>query len=80
MADAVNMIRENKGGIAVVSGEDDFKDILELPIAGLMSDRDLEYVSYKLTELQQEAHHLGMHIDFSIYDTFIHGTAGYSKF
>ena len=59
MADAVNMIRENKGGIAVVSGEDDFKDILELPIAGLMSDRDLEYVSYKLTELQQEAHHLG---------------------
>jgi adenine deaminase len=59
MADAVNLIRENKGGIAVVSGEDDFKDILELPIAGLMSDRDLEYVSYKLTELQQEAHHLG---------------------
>ena len=53
MADAVNMIRENKGGIAVVSGEDDFKDILELPIAGLMSDRDIEYVSYKLTELQQ---------------------------
>ena len=59
MADAVNLIRENKGGLAVVSGEDDFEDILELPIAGLMSDRDVEYVAYKLTELEQEAHHLG---------------------
>ena len=59
MADAVNLIREHKGGLAVVSKEDDFKEILELPIAGLMSDRDVNYVADKLTLLGEKADSLG---------------------
>jgi adenine deaminase len=59
MAYAVNLIRENKGGLATVSKEDDIVEILELPIAGLMSNRDLKYVSSKLTKLIDIAHELG---------------------
>ena len=59
MAHAVNLIRENKGGFAVVSAKDGIEDVLELPIAGLMSDRNLDYVSSKLTHLQDLVHDLG---------------------
>ena len=59
MAYAVNLIRENKGGFAVVSKEDGIEDTLELPIAGLMSDRDLDYVSAKLIALHDLVHDLG---------------------
>ena len=59
MAYAVNLIRENKGGLAIVSKEDDIVEILELPIAGLMSNKDLKYVSSKLTKLIDIAHELG---------------------
>lgn len=59
MASAVNLIRESKGGLAVVSAEDDIHDILELPIAGLMSDKDGEYVANKLIYLIDLAESLG---------------------
>ena len=59
MADAVNLIIEKQGGLAVVSKEDDIKEILELPIAGLMSDKGIEYVSSKLTHLIDLSNDLG---------------------
>ncbi|WP_297981851.1 adenine deaminase [uncultured Methanobrevibacter sp.] len=59
MALAVNLIRESKGGLAVVSKEDDIQDILELPIAGLMSDKNCEYVASKLNDLHELAESLG---------------------
>lgn len=62
MAHAVNLIRENKGGFAVVSAEDGIEDVLELPIAGLMSDRDLDYVSSKLIHLHDLVHDLGCNL------------------
>ena len=43
----------------MVSKEDDIKEILELPIAGLMSDKGIEYVSSKLTHLIDLSNDLG---------------------
>lgn len=59
MANAVNLVREKKGGLAVVSAEDGIEDILELPIAGLMSDKDIDYVASKLTDLIELSNKLG---------------------
>jgi len=59
MADAVNIIRKHNGGLSVVSNEDNLSEILELPIAGLMSDRDISYVTDKLTEMQDHTRKLG---------------------
>ena len=46
---AINLIVENKGGISVITNDEDF--ILPLPIAGLMSDDD----GYKIANLYQKA-------------------------
>ena len=59
MAAAVNLIREKKGGLSIVSQEDNIKEILELPIAGLMSDKDVQYVGPKLKKLIDITHELG---------------------
>lgn len=59
MAKAVNLIREKKGGLAVVSAEDDIEEILELPIAGLMSDKGVDYVGSKLADLIELSHKFG---------------------
>ena len=59
MAKAVNLIREKEGGLAVVSAEDGIEEILELPIAGLMSNKDVDYVESKLTHLIDLSHNLG---------------------
>ena len=59
MAKAVNLIREKEGGLAVVSLKDGIEEILELPIAGLMSDKDVDYVGSKLTHLIELSHKLG---------------------
>jgi adenine deaminase len=61
MAEAVNTVIENRGGIAVVS--EDFSDSLALPIAGLMTNEDAELVAKKLTVLQKMASALGCKID-----------------
>ena len=61
MAEAVNTVIENMGGIAVVS--EDFRDSLSLPIAGLMTNDDAELVASKLTVLQKMASALGCKID-----------------
>ena len=57
MAEAVNRVIENKGGIAVVS--EDFADSLSLPIAGLMSNQDGIAIAKKLRILQKMAFALG---------------------
>ena len=57
MAQAVNQVIDDKGGISVVS--EDFKDSLPLPIAGLMSNEDAYDVASKLGILHNMAAALG---------------------
>ena len=57
MAEAVNMVIENMGGIAVVS--DDFEDSLSLPIAGLMSNQEGIVTAKKLRTLQKMVFAMG---------------------
>ena len=61
MADAVNTVIDNCGGIAVVS--EDFSDSLALPIGGLMTNDDAFVVAKKLYNLQKMAYALGCKID-----------------
>lgn len=61
MAEAVNRIIDDKGGISVVS--EDFTDSLSLPIAGLMSNDDAHAVARKLETLHNMAEVLGCQIE-----------------
>ena len=61
MAEAVNIIIDNKGGFAVVS--EDFSDSLSLPIAGLMSNNDAYEVAEKLDILHKMVSALGCKLD-----------------
>jgi adenine deaminase len=54
---AVNCIIENKGGLAAVAG--DRKEILPLPIAGLMSDQEYNAVADQFARLDRFAKDLG---------------------
>ncbi len=56
---AVNLIIEHQGGICAVCKDDDIKEILPLPIAGLMSDGDFETVAGKYTQLDLLAKQMG---------------------
>lgn len=58
IAVAVNAIRDSKGGIAVVDNGK-IKALLELPIAGLMSDEPLTTVNEKLENAKSSAYELG---------------------
>ena len=58
IAVAVNTIRDSKGGIAVVENGK-IKALLELPIAGLMSDEPLTTVNEKLENAKLSAYELG---------------------
>lgn len=58
IADAVNAIKDSKGGIAVVENGK-IKALLELPIAGLMSDEPLTTVNEKLENAKSSAYELG---------------------
>lgn len=58
IAVAVNAIKESKGGIAVVENGK-IKALLELPIAGLMSDEPLTTVNEKLENAKSSAYELG---------------------
>lgn len=55
---AVNAVRNSKGGIAVVDNGK-IKALLELPVAGLMSEEPLEKVNEKLEKAKTEAYRLG---------------------
>ena len=61
MADAVNQVIEDKGGISVVS--EDFSDSLPPPIAGLMSNEDVYDVAKKLGILHNMAAALGCEVE-----------------
>lgn len=58
IAVAVNAIKDSKGGIAVVENGK-FKALLELPIAGLMSNAPLTTVNEKLENAKSSAYELG---------------------
>ena len=62
MAKVVNIIREHQGGLAVYSSEEDLCEVLELPIAGLMSNRDIDYVADKNRKLMEVANKLGCNL------------------
>jgi adenine deaminase len=54
---AVNMVIDNKGGLSVVC--DDMEEILPLPIAGIMSDKDGFEVAKQYSKLDKLAKDLG---------------------
>ena len=54
---AVNLIIENKGGIAAVCGDE--QHILPLPVAGIMSDQDAETVGKAYAQLDKIAKSFG---------------------
>jgi len=58
---AVNRIREINGGLVAVSG-DEIKCELPLPIAGLMSDKGIEFVAEKMEDLNESASDLGCYL------------------
>ena len=58
IAVAVNAIKDSKGGITVVENGK-IKALLELPIAGLMSDEPLTTVNEKLENAKSSAYELG---------------------
>lgn len=58
IAVAVNAIKDSKGGIAVVENGK-IKALLELPIAGLVSDEPLTTVNEKLENAKSSAYELG---------------------
>jgi len=62
---ALNLIIENKGGMSLVY--DDKKEFLALPIAGLMSDKEADFVSKKyakLTEIAKQEMGCKLHTPF----------------
>ena len=61
MANAVNTVIDNKGGISVVS--EDFSDSISLPIAGLMTNEDAFDVSKKLKILDKMVSALGCNLN-----------------
>ena len=54
---AVNLLIENKGGIAVVSENE--KWVMPLPVAGIMSDQDAETIGKTYAQLDKKAKQLG---------------------
>lgn len=56
---AVNLIIANKGGICAVCETKNIREILPLPIAGLMSDEDFETVAGRYTRLDTLAKEMG---------------------
>jgi adenine deaminase len=58
---AVNLLIENKGGLCVVCN--DFEEILPLPIAGIISDKDGFEVARKYSKLDKLAKDLGSRLN-----------------
>ncbi len=58
ICEAVNMIIEARGGVSAINGKGQ-KNILKLPIAGIMSDRDGYEVAKEYSDIDQFAKQLG---------------------
>lgn len=69
IAVAVNAIKDSNGGIAVVENGK-IKALLELPIAGLMSDEPLTTVNEKLENAKSSAYELGADKSIDPFMTF----------
>ncbi len=54
---AINLLIESKGGISAVNSAE--QHIFELPIAGLMTDKDIKYAAEKYTFLTKKAQEFG---------------------
>jgi len=61
MCRAVNRLREIDGGLVAVSGGN-IKGELPLPIAGLMSDKEVGFVAEKMEHLNKSVSELGCHL------------------
>ena len=59
ISSAVNLIIANEGGICAVCETKNIREILPLPIAGLMSDEDFEAIAGKYTQLDARAKEMG---------------------
>ncbi len=62
MAKVVNIISERQGGLVAYSSEEDVCEVLELPIAGLMSNKDIDYVADKNRKLSAAVNKLGCNL------------------
>ena len=62
MAKVVNIIRERQGGLVAYSSEEDICEVLGLPIAGLISNRDIDYVADKNRKLRAAVNKLGCNL------------------
>ncbi|MEI8348558.1 MAG: adenine deaminase [Candidatus Omnitrophota bacterium] len=60
LASAVNLVIHNHGGLALTCGI--YKEILKLPVAGLMSNRDGYQIAKKYSELNIAARKLGCNL------------------
>ena len=63
MAKAVNLIRKHQGGLVAISTEDEICEVLELPIAGLMSNRNMDYIADKYGKLRDAVNELGCDLE-----------------
>jgi adenine deaminase len=57
--DAVNLIIANRGGICAVCRKKNIREILPLPISGLMGDADFETIAHRYTRLDALAKEMG---------------------
>jgi adenine deaminase len=61
ICNAINLVIEHKGGLAV--SYDNIREVLPLPIAGLMSDEDGFTVARQYSRIDRIAKQLGSHLD-----------------
>lgn len=61
LMNAINLIIENKGGISLANLHD--KQVLPLPVAGIMSNCSASEIANGYTELHLKAKELGCHLD-----------------
>jgi adenine deaminase len=61
ICNAINIVIEHKGGLAV--SYDNVREVLPLPVAGLMSDQDGFSVARQYSRIDRIAKQLGSHLD-----------------
>ncbi len=59
ICDAVNLIVSNRGGICAVSRDKNIREILPLPIAGLMGDQDFATIARRYIRLDRLSKEMG---------------------